>query len=46
MYRDMELAVSESGDQDESSAGQIAEQLFVFLARAVLKPSLSISIAH
>ena len=41
--RDMEQAV---GDQDESSVGQLAEQVFVFLARAVFKPSLSIPIAH
>ena len=44
--RDMELAVSGCGDQDESSAGQLAEQVFVFLARAVFKPSLSVPIAH
>ena len=44
--RDMELAVSGVGDQDESSVGQLAEQVFVFLARAVFKPSLSIPIAH
>ena len=41
--RDMEPAV---GDQEESSAGQLAEQVLVFLARAVFKPSLSIPIAH
>ena len=44
--RDMELAVSGSEDQDKLSAGQLAEQVFVFLARAVFKPSLSIPIAH
>ena len=44
--RNMELAVSGSEDQDKLSAGQLAEQVFVFLARAVFKPSLSIPIAH
>ena len=36
---DMEQAV---GDQDESSTGQLAEQVFVFQARAVFKTSLFI----
>ena len=44
--RDMEQAVSGGGDLEESSSGQLAEQVFVFLARAVFKPSLSIPIAH
>ena len=43
---DMEQAVSGCGDQDTSSVGQLAEQVFVFLARAVFKPSLSVPIAH
>ena len=42
----MELAVSGGGDQGESSAGQLVEQVFVFLARAVFKPSLSVPVAH
>ena len=44
--RDMEQAVSGGGDLEESSSGQLTEQVFVFLARAVFKPSLSIPIAH
>ncbi len=42
--RDMELAVSV--DKEESSTGELAEQAFVFLARAVFKPSLSVPVAH
>ena len=44
--RDMEQAVSGGGNLDESPVSQLAEQVFVFLARAVFKPSLSIPIAH
>ena len=44
--RDIEVAVGGSGDLGESSTGQLAEQVFVFLARAVFKPSLSVPIAH
>ena len=44
--RDIEMAVSESGDQDESSAAELAEHVLVFLARAIFKPSLSIPVAH
>lgn len=43
---DIEQAVSGEGGQVESSAGQLAEQAFVFLARAVFKPSLSIPVTH
>ena len=42
----MELAVCGSGDQNELPAAQLAEQVFMFLVRAVFKPSLSISVAH
>ena len=44
--RDIELAISGDGDQDKSPTVQLAEQVFVFMARAVFKPSLSIPIAH
>ena len=41
--RDIELAVNGDGGNDETSTGNLAEQAFVFLARAVFKPSLSCS---
>ncbi len=42
--RDMELAVGV--DKEESSTGELAEQAFVVLTRAVFKPSLSVPVAH
>ena len=42
--QDIELAVS--GTKDESSTSMLAEQAFVFLAKAIFKPSLSVPIAH
>ena len=42
--QDIELAVS--GTKDESSTSVLAEQAFVFLARAIFKPSLSVPVAH
>ena len=44
--RDTELAVGGDGEKEEGSTGQLAEQVFVFLARAFFKPSLSVPIAH
>lgn len=35
-----------SGDAEESSGGKLADQVFVFMARAVFKPSLSVPVAH
>jgi len=31
---------------DESATGRLAEQAFVFMARAVVKPSLALPVAH
>ena len=42
--QDIELAVS--GTKDESSTTVLAEQAFVFLTRAIFKPSLSVPVAH
>ena len=42
--RDIELAVN--GPTEESPTAKLAEQAFVFLARAAFKPSLSVPIAH
>ena len=42
--QDIELVVS--GTKDESSTSVLAEQAFVFLARAIFKPSLSVPVAH
>ena len=35
-----------SGDAEESSGGKLADQVFVSMARAVFKPSLSVPVAH
>ena len=40
---DIEVAVS---GEDESQPDKLAQQVFVFLARAVFTPSLSVPVAH
>ena len=44
--RDIELAVGGDEEKEEGSTEQLAEQVFMFLARAVFKPSLSVPVAH
>lgn len=42
--RDIEVLMSEN--EEEEVRGKPADQVFVFLARAVFKPSLSVPVAH
>jgi hypothetical protein len=42
--RDIEILMSNEGDTSLES--RLADQVFVFMARAVFKPSLSVPVAH
>ena len=42
--RDMERLIA--GDTADSTSGRLANHVFVFMARAVFKPSLAVPIAH
>ena len=44
--RDIEMMLSSSGAGEESNEGKLADQVLVFLARSVFKPSLSVPVAH